>query len=336
MSVTGSLAPRIVPALHHADDLHGRSRAVGKIAICVATCRRPVMLSQLLRSLAALQVDPDIAAELFVVIVDNDAAASAGPVVEAARRFLPWPLLSAVEPVRNISLARNLGVRLALAAGAEWVAFIDDDELATPGWIAELVRVQREHGADVVAGPVEPRFSPDIPEWVVRGGFFARPRQAPGTPARVAETSNSLVSARLLAAIEGPFDPAFGLAGGGDSHFFLRARRGGATIVWADAPVAETIPRSRARAGWILRRAFRVGNCGAFAERGAAPVAAWLPRRAALSVARVVAGAGLLIPAALRGRAAAVRMLWRICLGAGALAALAGFRYVEYEGLHGE
>jgi hypothetical protein len=307
-----------------------------KIAICVATWRRPVMLSQLLQSLATLEVGPEVSAELFVVVVDNDPAGSAAPVIEAARRLLPWPLVSAAEPVRNISLARNRAVRVALSRGAEWVAFIDDDELAPPRWLAELVRVQREHRADVVAGPVEPRFPPGTPEWVVRGGFFAPPRQASGARVPVAQTGNSLVSARLLAGPGGPFDPAFGRAGGGDSRFFISARRAGAALVWADSPVAETVPPSRARVGWILRRAFRVGNCGTFAERGTVPLAAWLPRRTALALARVVVGTGVLIPAALRGRAAVVRVLWQICCGAGSLAGILGFRYVEYERAHGE
>jgi succinoglycan biosynthesis protein ExoM len=307
-----------------------------KIAICVATWRRPVMLSQLLESLGALEVDPEVASGLFVVVVDNDAAGSAAPVVESARRRLPWPLHWAVEPVRNISLARNRAVRMALAEGAEWVAFIDDDEVAPPRWLDGLVRAQREHRADVVAGPVVPRYPPGTPAWVVQGGFFQRPRQAAGARVRVAETSNALVSARLLADTSGPFDPAFGRAGGGDSHFFIRARRAGATMVWADAPVAETVPPSRAEAGWILRRAFRVGNCGTFAERGAVPLAAWLPRRTAAALARVVLGAGLLVPAALGGRAAVMRTLWQICCGAGSLAGIVGFRYVEYERPHGE
>ena len=89
-------------------------------------------------------------------------------------------------------------------------------------------------------------------------------------------------------------------------------------------------------AGWILRRAFRVGNCGTFAERGTVPLAAWLPRRTAVAVARVVFGAAFLVPAALRGRAAVVRRLWQICWGAGSFAGILGFRYVEYQRRHGE
>jgi succinoglycan biosynthesis protein ExoM len=307
-----------------------------KVAITISTFARPAMLAELLASLAAMAVPPD--GEVSVIVVDNDAAGSARAMVDAAR--LPWPVDYAIEPERNISLARNRGVAMAISRGAEALAFIDDDEVAAPRWLEELVRVQQETQADVVTGPVIGRCPAGAPSWMTRGELFTRDRRLPsGSPVPMAETANALVARKALLPdrIEGPFDPAFGRSGGGDSEFFLRLRAAGARIVWADgAEVYETVPASRASAGWLLRRAFREGNCGVRAERAAMGGWVVVPARLAKALARLAANAALLIVAPLRGREHVMRALRWICHSAGALAALAGYRYVEYNRVHGE
>lgn len=303
-----------------------------RVAVAIATYARPTMLAELLDSLARLEADPG--AEVRVIVVDNDAGGSARAVVD--RTALPFPLEYAVEPERNISLARNRAVRLALEWRADFVAFVDDDEAASPGWLRELLEMQRRSGAEVVMGAVRPRYDPGVPPWVVRGGFFEQPAAGPGAPLAVASTNNVLVSAGLLADLAGPFDPRFGISGGGDSLFFIRAGRGGARLVWAPGSVvSESIPASRARAGWILRRAFRVGNSAVWCERALEPPSRRLAGRVAKAAARLLLGAVLLSPSLLLGRRGAVRALWNVCYGAGALAALAGHRYHEYRLVHG-
>jgi len=307
-----------------------------RIAICVATYRRPVMLGALLESLAQQVFDSDASIEPCVVVVDNDAAGSARDVVEAARENLTWPLHSVVEPTRSISHARNRAVAVALAERAEWIAFIDDDEVASPGWLASLVRVQRAYAANVVGGPVISRYPPDTAAWMKDTDFLTRAANRTGDAIRTAETANVLVSARLLASLDGPFDPAFGRAGGGDSHLFLRARLAGARMVWsADAIVTETVPPSRARMSWLLQRAYRMGNCGGHVERAVLPRARWMPRRVLVAFARLALGTGMLVASPIRGRGAMARALWQLSLALGSISGVLGLRYVEYRGSHG-
>ncbi|HEX6911670.1 MAG TPA: glycosyltransferase, partial [Longimicrobium sp.] len=148
-----------------------------RVAVCVPTHRRPESLRRLLLALDA-QALPAPAPEVEVLVVDNDAAGSARAVAEACAPLLRWPLRYAVEPERGISAARN---RLAaLAGGAEWLAWVDDDEEPEPGWLAALLRAAAAHGADAVAGPVLPRFAAPPPPWVLRGRFFHVPRPATG------------------------------------------------------------------------------------------------------------------------------------------------------------
>jgi succinoglycan biosynthesis protein ExoM len=308
-----------------------------KVVVCVATYRRPVLLGKLLESLGHLTFRKHPGVDVRIVVIDNDAAASARPVVERARSRIQWPLAYAVEPERNISLARNRGVELALAYEPDFLAFIDDDEAARPAWLDELIDVQRHHGADVVGGVVLPRYENGVPQWILNGGFFRQPTYPAGAAVPLVHTNNSLVARRLFDDTEWRFDPGFGLSGGGDCHFFMRARRAGVKLIWADtAVVEETIPPTRTNSRWILRRAFRVGNAGVYCERAVQPVYRWLPLRVAKAGFRLVEGVLLLSVSPLRGRAATMRALCKIAHGAGSLAAIGGMRYREYLVTHGE
>lgn len=301
-----------------------------RVAVCVATFRRPELLGGLLASLARLELRRH-PVELRVIVVDNDAAGSAGAVVEAARDGFPFELEFAVEPERNISLARNRAVARALAWGADWVAFVDDDEVVRPSWLDELLEVQGRSGADAVAGTVVPRFPERTPAWAERSGVYARLHRRSGEPVAFLATHNALVSAQLLRREGGPFDPAFGISGGGDSLFFLRCAREGARMVGAAAAVAEeSIPPERVRAGWVLRRAFRTGNGAVFCERALPPESRRVGQRVLKGVARMAASAAALPVAAVFGRAPAMRALWGVCYGAGCASALLGYRYHEY------
>lgn len=310
--------------------------AAVRVGVCVATCRRPHMLRALLLSLGGLQFQ-EHQADVFVVVVDNDAAGSARQTVEAVRPLVPVPIHYHVEAERNISRARNRAVAVALEQGADYVAFIDDDETASPGWLDELLKGVFRHDADVVGGAVLPVYDPEIPRWVVRGGFFQPPRYRTGTPRPCVATNNSLVSGRLLRRTPKRFNPAFGLTGSGDLEFFLTLQRQGARLVWVDeAVVRERIPGSRGRAGWVLRRAFRMGNGVVFCERALPPeirrLSPWLVKAAVRAAGALV----LLVPSLALGRRGVVRALWNLAYGAGCAAALAGYRYTEYSSVHGD
>lgn len=303
------------------------------MALCTITLHRPRGLRALLEGLARLE-DPDPPAEVRVVVVDNDPAGSARPIVEAAAANLRWPVGYGVEPTRGIPFARNRAV--ALAEGADFVAFIDDDEVPEPRWLAELLRVQRCTGADVVTGPVIPSFAEPPPAWALRGRFFERPRFATGQEIHYAYTSNVLIAAPLVRAHPGPFDLRFALSGGEDTHFFLRARLEGARIVWADeAVVTETVPPSRVRAGWITARAFRRGSTLSLCLRYLEDSPRRRLRRTAHGILRVGLGAAVLPTAVARGRVAVVRGAREIAFGLGLIAGLFGRSLEEYRTIHG-
>jgi succinoglycan biosynthesis protein ExoM len=302
------------------------------VAICVCTYRRQNGLRHLLASLASLE-NVDRTVDVRLIVADNDADGTARGVVETARALLPFPVTYLVEEQRGISQARNACVREA--GEADWYAFIDDDEYADGNWLSELLRVQRDTAADVVMGPVRPVFAESPPPWVVRGRFFEDPRYPTGTRLHWAKTSNVLVNRALFES--GGFDPAFGLRGGEDTHFFMRAWLEGRSIVWAaDAFVSETVPPERARTDWLVRREYRRGNTLSLCLRVLTNTPAKKARRVVGATLQAVGGVGLLASGLWRGRAGAVSGLRRLAFAAGLFSGLAGFTYEEYRVVHRE
>jgi len=227
-----------------------------RIAICVPSYRRPRGLFALLGSLDGLAFDGPMP-DLFVVVVDNDAAGSARAVCDNARSWLRHPLRYVQEKRRGIPAARNAAVAAAL--DSDWIAFVDDDETPEPRWLEELLRVQQAYVADVVTGPVLPRFAETPPRWIVEGGLFAPELLDEGHVLRTAYTNNLLVRTRELASLATLFDERL-QPNGEDTELFGRLALGGARVIWAPgAVVHELVPPERARLRWVLARAFHIG-----------------------------------------------------------------------------
>jgi glycosyltransferase involved in cell wall biosynthesis len=304
-----------------------------EVAICIATCRRPDGLRRLLEGLTRLELGKG-APSLRVIVVDNDPGSRSGStrsILQALAPKLPGKLTLLSEPTRGISYARNAALE-ALMPG-EWAAFIDDDEVPEPLWLDALLEVQRATSADVVTGPVVPRFVEEPPAWAVDGDFFERQRYSTGTLLGVAYTHNVLLSD---AAATDRFDHSFALTGGSDSHYFRRLHRAGYRIVWADeALVGEWIPSSRVSVRAIMRRSFRVGNglcrIALEAEPGAKTVVIALVR----ALSRLLRGSAQLLAFSFGPARHRVRALDTIASGAGRVVALLGGSTTEYGRVHG-
>jgi len=301
------------------------------VSVCVATCGRPVGLESLLGALETLEIPTGVT--LQVVVVDNDAAGSARAVCDEMIARHAYPLHYVVEKRRGIPFARNAALAVALS-DADFVAFIDDDEIPEPDWLAELLRVQGYYKADVVTGPCIPQYVEPPPSWVVDGAFHERPRYPTGTLRHVAFTHNALVSAAVFQNVDRHFDESMALNGGDDEEFFTRVFAAGFQIVWADnAIVRERIPASRSTVRWILQRGFRAGTSSAWVQRN--HHSSTLLRLLAHGVYCVVKGAGIALSLPLRGRAAGVRGLQLIGYGLGRIAGSSGYLHQEYRVVHG-
>jgi glycosyltransferase involved in cell wall biosynthesis len=305
-----------------------------QVGICITTFRRPYGLARLLDSLQRLRMDafPDVAVR--IVIADNDVAESAKPVVDRFAALFPWPISYAVEPRRGICFGRNRTV--ALTSDCTFIAWVDDDEIVEPDWLAQLLTAQQRFAADVVSGPVLPVFEETPPPWAVEGRFYHRPRRKTGTPVRFVATCNVLVRRAILDTIRGPFDPRFALTGGDDMNLFLQLYRAGYCMIFCDEAIAhEFMPPSRVTANWLVQRAFRCASDQVIAEDALAPSLQQHVVHVVKGSGRLVQGIYGLIPACTRGRTAMIERLVNMARGAGLLAGKVGCQLEEYRHTHG-
>lgn len=304
-----------------------------RVAVCVITYKRPEGLRRLLEGLEVLKFGKVPPPALEIIVVDNDPAGLACAEFEGADRV--YPLKCYVEPRRGIPYARNKAIA-CVEDGVDFVACVDDDEVPEPGWLDELLHVQQLYDADVVAGPVLRHFDGPLPDWATKGKFFEKPRYSTGHPIKFVSTANVLVRTKMFGGTDKPFDERLALNGGEDTHFFLRMHRAGRRMVWADgAAVHELIPSSRANLGWLLRRAYRVGNSLALCEMDLYPSVSTRVVRAAKAAGRIARGLSLFAPSVIRGRHVFVKALQDVCWGAGSFAGMAGMAYEEYKTTHG-
>jgi succinoglycan biosynthesis protein ExoM len=186
------------------------------IAICVCTCRRPKMLAACLQSLTDQRIPDGV--EPYIIVIDNDPSESAAGIVAAHSKISPLVTFYIPEPIRGIARARNAALDAVKTIGADWVAFIDDDEVAAPDWVAGLMAPEYKDTPILMGRHVLSPPDP-LPFWYVP----REPKQHPeGEWLKSALTNNVRFSADLLrTGIR--FNEKLGLMGGEDGEFFSTA-----------------------------------------------------------------------------------------------------------------
>jgi succinoglycan biosynthesis protein ExoM len=293
-------------------------------SVCIATFRRPDGLARLLRS---LEIQRGAVPAFEVIVVDNDAAGSANSICETFKDRLRLRYVK--QPVRGIAQCRN---RAVAASDSRFIAFIDDDEEATPDWLAALHREAMRAKADAAFGSVSYRFSGEPPTWIRECRLFKYPDLANGEAVGwyLTRTSNAYVRRASLPDARAPFDVRLGLIGGEDVDLFYRMARTGARFVAAtDARTFEFRDASRTTLRWLLRRSFRNG--------GTLGHVCWQSdgrhKRLGHGAAAVLRSIGFLLrstAALTRSRAAALSHLLRSAEFLGRAAWSVGIVYPEY------
>lgn len=226
------------------------------IAIMVTTFRRPASLSHTLESLAQQRLSN---ASMTLHIIDNDADPAVEALVSRFRNRSGMAVAYHAEPKQGIASARNHALDL-VTGETDYIAFIDDDEVASPLWLESLLRTALQFNARIVQGPVEPVYEEAPPLWFREGRFTALGPFREGAELRFGFSGNVLLSAQLVRASGLRFETCFDRSGGEDQHFFMLMMANGERIITSrDAIVFEVIPPSRVGFGDFLRRRFRIG-----------------------------------------------------------------------------
>jgi succinoglycan biosynthesis protein ExoM len=228
---------------------------MSSVSVIVPTMRRPESLERALRSLFA-----QTAPMASIVVVDNDPQATARDTVARLTPDCPCPLIYRHEPRPGVATARNAGLA---QTDAPLIAFLDDDEAASPGWLAALLSALDGTQTDVVFGPIAGRV-PENTGWATPylEAFFGR--AGPSTTQRIDKPwgcGNSLMVRATALPGAAPFDASADQSGGEDDALFAALEARGGTFGWAaDAWVDEFAPPHRATMAYALSRAFAYGQ----------------------------------------------------------------------------
>ena len=303
-----------------------------RVLIAIATYKRAELLDGLLTSLGQLSFQ-NASPQLEIAVIDNDPKESARSTVDHHAGKLFWPLHYRTESRPGVTFVRNQA--LDLANGFDFLAFIDDDEFATPYWLDSLLERQKETGAAAVFGPVHPVYGDAPSGWIRDWGVHGRYMEKDTAQTKPGATCNCLIDMDVVRKEALTFDPKMSLTGAEDTLFFtILLDRGYAFQRASNALVHEHIPDDRAQPAWLLRRWYRTGITDAIISGRNSN--AMLNRFKAMfgGLLRIGVGGAL---AALTSIAkfgwknpTTMNRLYTVCRGAGMVSYAMGGQYEEY------
>jgi succinoglycan biosynthesis protein ExoM len=241
-----------------------------KICIATITRGRPKMLADLLDSLSVLQGRADW--ELCFLVVDNDVGGAARAPVETFRQEASDAAVQyRIEPREGIPFARNTAMDCANEWGADYLAFVDDDETVEAGWLLQMMDAISCRQLDLVGGPVRcgALVAAKPPNWWERLVFKGirrryhfkerairlRARRGAGADI-VIVTNNWLLDLSWQRRFGVRFDERLRYSGGSDAAFYRDAKALGIRSGWCEtAVVYESVHGSRVKLGYQFHRA---------------------------------------------------------------------------------
>jgi len=133
------------------------------ISVIVCTHNRSKELRRLLESLEVQKVDANSCWE--VIIVDNNSSDDTRPVVERFADHSRLNLDYLLEKRQGKSHALNRGVS---AARAPILAFTDDDVIADPWWVTEMLAATQAYDNNCFGGAVVAAWPDSAPRWLLK------------------------------------------------------------------------------------------------------------------------------------------------------------------------
>lgn len=234
-----------------------------KVSVVIATYA-PERFDDFVEAVRSIQEQTYDRVELVLVIDGNDEVCDMATQTFSEDTDLT---IHCNETNEGLSYSRTKGVE---EATGDVIAFLDDDAVADPDWIAELVRGYEETDAIAVGGPTVPEWMterpPYLPEeyfWLIGANY--EQRLEPWTEVRNTNGSNMSFRSEVFAEIGG-FDQQFGLTSDSqiqseETEFAIRMQEtfGKGVLYHPDAVVAHKIYAYRTDPWWLCNRAFWQG-----------------------------------------------------------------------------
>ena len=228
-----------------------------KLAICIPTYKRPVMLKKLILSIINNQIDNSLIKKFNIIIVDNDIDRTAEGITNELKTIYAdrFTLIYHNYPKKGLSYVRNEIFRKALESSPDYILCIDDDEYATNEWITQLILTITKNKGDIAMGPVIPEIESPVSSAI--SYWFKSPRIINDQELDYFESGNFIICTKFLMKNKLEFDPRFNLTGAEDSYFGVTALKKGAKIYRAGGAIAyESISEKRATLNWLIKRSY--------------------------------------------------------------------------------
>jgi len=132
------------------------------VSVVICSYNRAAYIGAALDSLYHQTASKD---DFEVIVVDNNSSDGTDQVFMTWRAANPDGHFNySTETKQGASFARNKG---AAIAKAEWLCFMDDDAIATPDYIQNIIRHTQSHPTVVgFGGKIIPKYIPEEPRWM--------------------------------------------------------------------------------------------------------------------------------------------------------------------------
>ena len=248
-----------------------------KISAIICTRNRAALLEKCLLSLE----NQSLTANLFeVLVVDNGSSDRTPALLHKFTARLPLTVIN--EPVIGLSRARNTGWQ---AARSDYIAFIDDDAMADPDWLASGLRSFETVRPipSALTGPIRLTWEQPAPQWLTPDIQGCLGRLDFGPVARKFGGAETLFGAncffcRTVLEHFGGFNEHLGrfntLLLSGEETLLQRQIENSGQCLWYEpqASVRHWVPASRTIPGWFYRRYYWGGISDYFMAKILEPV----------------------------------------------------------------
>lgn len=232
------------------------------ITAAICTYNRYPLLTKAIESLEKQTLDPD---QYQILIVDNspdwDYAA------EIAKKYEDSPLINyVIEKTPGLSNARNVAAKIC---NTELIAYLDDDAIASPGWLENIVKAFNIFGQDaaIVGGKVDPLWESERPDWLNDDLLCYVSVIDWGGDLRIAQDNEWFAGANIAFRTQdilecGGFDVALGRNGGGSvllsneevGVLELLKQKGKLAVYAPEASVDHLVDNKRLNQAWFRQR----------------------------------------------------------------------------------
>lgn len=242
--------------MHHIHPVDPRKNAA--ISIVIPTFQRSAGLSAALKSLVSQTIAAD---RIHVIVVDNNPTPQEQASVQSAAILFHNPIQYVHVVDAGLSNARNAAMAVVKT---RFVAFLDDDMLASETWLTGLLATSHDYEAGIVFGPtlaVMP--TPTDARNPYLQPLFSRliDKQDDGLVETTLGAGGCLLDLDRCALPSPPFDVELNKRGGEDDILFDQLRLQGTRVAWSStASCLEIVPERRTTSAYIRARNFGFGQ----------------------------------------------------------------------------